>query len=346
MAEYSAERPLRLALIGAGIFAQDAHVPSILRQRPLFDIVAVYSRTRAKADALAANLPGVVETTTDLTALLQRDDIEALDVLLPIDVMPAVVEQALRSGKHVLSEKPIADTVGAGRRLVEVYRGLANPHQVWMVGENWRYEDAFVQAQRLVQDGAIGQPRTCHFALHLPVSPTSKYYTSTWRRSGAFRGGYLMDGGVHHVAAMRLILGEIDQVTAVLSAPSADLPPAGSLSATLRFASGAVGAYVASYAVGAHWPPYLHIAGDAGSLRVQRREIELKRGDQVETIACAGFDGVEKELVAWAAAIRHGAPHRNSPEEGLQDVAVVEAMLDSAATGRTENVLPFQRSTF
>ncbi len=333
MAQPTTQRPIRLALIGAGIFAQDAHVPSLLRQSHLFDVVAVYSRSQAKAAALAAALPGAVEATTDLAALLRREDVEAVEVLLPIDVMPEVVAQALRSGKHVLSEKPIADTVAAGRRLLEVYRSLADPRQVWMVGENWRYEDAFIQAQQLVREGAIGRPRTCHFALHLPVSPTSKYYTSGWRRAGAFRGGYLMDGGVHHVAAMRLILGEIDAVSALLPAPSADLPPADGLSAALHFASGAVGTYLATYAVGAHWPPYLHIAGDAGSLRVQRREVEVKRGGQVETLACAGFDGVEKELIAWAAAIRSGAPHRNPPEEALRDLAVMEALLDSAAAG-------------
>ena len=331
MVQPSLPQPIRLALIGAGIFAQDAHVPSILRQNHLFDVVAVYSRTQAKADALAAQLPGA-EATTDLNALLGREDVDAVDVLLPIDVMPAVVEQALRSGKHVLSEKPIADTVAAGSHLVTVYRSLPDPRQVWMVGENWRYEDAFIQAQQLVRAGAIGQPRTCHFALHLPVSPTSKYYTSGWRRGGAFRGGYLMDGGVHHVAAMRLILGEIDLVSALAPAPSADLPPADGLSAALHFDSGVVGVYVVSYAVGAHWPPYLHIAGDAGSLRVQRREVEVKRGGQVETIACAGFDGVEKELIAWAASIRQGVPHRNTPEEAWQDLAVVEAMLDSATS--------------
>jgi predicted dehydrogenase len=69
-------------------------------------------------------------------------------------------------------------------------------------------------------------------------------------------------------------------------------------------------------------------------LRVQRKEIELTRDGTSEHIETAGFDGVELELLSFADTIRTQAPHRNSPDEALRDLAVIEALLTSAATGQ------------
>src|SRR5262245_13593345 len=98
------QQPIRMAFIGAGVFARDGHLPAIQSLAPAYQIVAVYSRTQANADAFARQLPGPVDTYTELPPLLARQDIEAVDILLPIDVMPAVIEQALLEGKHVISE--------------------------------------------------------------------------------------------------------------------------------------------------------------------------------------------------------------------------------------------------
>jgi predicted dehydrogenase len=136
------------------------------------------------------------------------------------------------------------------------------------------------------------------------------------------------------VAALRLILGEITQVSATIRQNSPDLPPADTLAANLTFANGVIGTYLATYATAAPWPPQLYIGGSAGSLRVQRKEIELTRDGKTERIETAGFDGVEQELLAFADSIRTNAPHRNSPAEALRDLAVVEALLTSAATGQ------------
>lgn len=326
------DSPIRLALVGAGHFARDVHIPSLQALQGLFTIVGIYSRTQARADELAALIPEPVPTYTELSPLLERADVEAVDILLPIHVMPQVVEQALQAGKHVISEKPIAPDVATGRRLLSSY--AAHPDRVWMVGENWRYEDAFVQAARLVRAGAIGLPVNVHWSLHLPVKPGSKYHQTTWRRSGTFQGGFLLDGGVHHVAALRLILGEIAEVSAVIRQTRSDLPPADTLAATLRFESGVLGTYLANYAVAAPWPPVMFVAGEAGCLHIERGTVELIQGEKREALPCQKFNAARDEFAAFAATIRRGVPHLNSPEEGLRDLAVVEAMLQSAELGR------------
>lgn len=324
--------PIRLALIGAGVFARDAHVPSLLRHPDRFEIAAIYSRTHATAQALAEQIPYAVDIHTDLDELLARPDIEAVEVLLPISALPDAITKALAAGKHIISEKPIAIDVETGRKLLAQHAHHTN--LVWMVGENWRYESAFLQAAEMIQNGTIGTPLTCHWALYTPINANSKYYHTLWRRDSSIPGGFIMDGGVHHIAALRMLLGEISQVNATLRQNSPDLPPADTVAATLDFASGVVGTYLATYATAAPWPPHLYIGGTEGSLRIQRREIEVTRAGKTERIETEGFDGVEKELLAFADSIRSDAPHRNAPIESLRDLAVIEAILASAATGQ------------
>jgi predicted dehydrogenase len=259
--------------------------------------------------------------------------------MLPIDVQPAVVAQALAAGKHVVSEKPIAPDVAAGRELIALQSRHAGP--VWMVAENWRYDEAHEQAAALVQDGAIGRVLAVHLAQHASHSPGEKYYDTAWRRSDAFPGGYLLDAGVHYVAVLRMIAGEITAVSAQVALLRSDLPPADSLAATLHFAGGALGVYYTGFAAASPWSAPLTVVGEQGSLRVAQNRVEMvDAAGSVATFPCRAYRGVYRELKAFAAAIRQGQPHRNSPQEGLRDVAVIEGMLEAARTERLVRLAP------
>ena len=114
-------KPVRIALVGAGIFMKECHIPSIARlnrgtpaEQACFEVVAVYSRTESSAkgavEAVEAAMPATskVEPFTDLDAMLSRSDIEAVDIAVPTQVISEVVKKSLTAGKHVISEKPIA----------------------------------------------------------------------------------------------------------------------------------------------------------------------------------------------------------------------------------------------
>jgi predicted dehydrogenase len=328
----STHPPIRLALVGAGLFARDAHLPSIKALDKTFDITAVYSYRKSSAEGLLEKLPPDIDFYDDLAALLTRDDIEAVDILLPIDIMPDAVEQALRAGKHVISEKPVAPDVAIGRRLLAACANC--PDQVWMVAENWRYDPVWSQAATMIQNGDIGKPVMVHFAQHTDMTPANKYYHTDWRRSGTWPGGFLLDGGVHPISALRMLLGEVIGVTAFAKQQREDLPPADTLVATLEFTSGAIGSYSVTYVAGTPWPSVLQIGGSTGALRIQNNEIELAVANETRQIRLAPSPTVQNELAAFALSIREGVPHLNTPQEALRDVAVIEAMLLSAQTGQ------------
>ncbi len=324
--------PIRLALIGAGLFAQDAHLPALKTLGDRFEIAAIYSRTRANAEALAAQVPGGAQVYTDLDALLADDSIEAVDVILPIEVLPDAVEKSLRAGKHVVSEKPLAPDVATGRRLVQTYQRQYTDH-VWMVAENYRYEETFRRASAVVKSGEIGAVVLAEWLLLLPTLPGNKYYGTNWRRSGTFPGGFLLDGGVHHVAAMRQVVGEIASVSAEIRQMRSDLPPADTLAVALQFKSGVVGSYTVTYAAGAPFPTFLTVVGDDGVVRAKTGSLEVTAHGDTRSEDFSAWRNVTEELAAFAAAVRDGEQHRNSPLEALRDLAVIEAMLQSAQRG-------------
>lgn len=328
--------PLRIGLIGAGTFVRDAYIPSLRDLRDQFDLVAIFSRTKATATARADQWYRETsvrpDVCTNVDELLAREDIDAVIVALPISLMPDFVFMALAAGKHVLSEKPIAPNTDAARSLYALYQNYVN--QTWMVAENWRYESAFRTAADMVGSGTIGQVNSSQFSLYLPVTPESKYWKTAWRRDWDFPGGWLLDGGVHHVAAMRAVIGEISQVQAFTTLSNSQLAPLDTITATLEFESGALGTYAATYAVGSGWPAYLHVAGDKGSLRIQRGQIDICQDDSARSIACPKFDGVLRELEAFYEAVQYDRPHLNTAAEGLRDLAAIEAMLESGRFGQ------------
>src|SRR5688572_26646067 len=109
---------LRLGMIGTGVAAQRLYLPAFQRLGRKLELVACTNRTRKKAEAYAtlAGIPKVVDSAAELLGL---PEVDAVLISLPIDAQPEMVLAALKAGKPVLSEKPIAPSLAAGRKLVK-----------------------------------------------------------------------------------------------------------------------------------------------------------------------------------------------------------------------------------
>jgi aryl-alcohol dehydrogenase-like predicted oxidoreductase len=91
---------------------------------------------------------GAAPAETALAALLARDDVKAVIILLPITVQPDVVRAALKAGKHVLSEKPVAPDVAAGATLIAEYRATYMPKGlIWVRARNSASDIPFLPLQ-------------------------------------------------------------------------------------------------------------------------------------------------------------------------------------------------------
>lgn len=322
---------IRLGIVGGGLFTRDAHIPALKALDDLFEVVAVCSRTADSAQARADEFAYPVEAMTDIDALLAREDIDAVTLVLPIHLLPEMTAKALESDKHIISEKPVAMNVAQGRGLLERYTGA----NVWMVAENFRYHDTFVQAAEMLQAGEIGRPLLANWTVHIPFKPGNKYYHTAWRTDGSFTGGIFLDGGVHHVATLRCILGEVTRVSALATAERDDLPGVTTISANMQFENGTVANFSTTFsAPGEWWASPLVICGTEGVMHVDFEKIEVTRGQETRILRFGAINNVRNELEAFAAAIQQGELHRNPPEEAVQDVAIIEAALRSAETGQ------------
>ncbi len=141
----TSNRPLRVSLIGAGLFARSAHLPALQALGERVQVQAVYSRSLEKAAALAAEFGPATTATDHWPSLVERGDIDAVAVVWPVNQQEAVVRAALAAGKHVISEKPVGPDRATAAALVGWYAALPASKPIWMVAENWRYEAAFRQ---------------------------------------------------------------------------------------------------------------------------------------------------------------------------------------------------------
>jgi len=170
-------------------------------------LVAVYSRSLSSASTLAktaAGLLGVPESSlalyhdqggssADLDALLNSTSIDAVIITLPITVQPDIVLAALRAGKHVLSEKPVAADVTSGYSLITEYQEKYAPEGLhWRIAENFECEPAFIKAAEAIQAGRIG--KISHWRLRQAgcIEPDNQYYKTPWRTVPDYQGGFVV----------------------------------------------------------------------------------------------------------------------------------------------------------
>lgn len=125
-------------------------------------------------------VPSQAETTTKtLDSLLARDDIHAVVVCLPILAQPNVIQKALKAGKHVLSEKPIAKDVTTGKSLIDFYKSLTQ-QPIWAVGENLRFIDPVVAgAKRIKEIG--GKVVSFSFNMFTLIGDDDKFFNTECR---------------------------------------------------------------------------------------------------------------------------------------------------------------------
>lgn len=167
----------------------------------------------ADAVAAAAGQYGWAESATDWREVLDRDDIDVVDVCVPGHLHAEVAIAALEAGKHVIAEKPLANTMAEAEKMVATARAARERGVHSMVGFNYRRVPALALAQRLVADGRLGAVRQVRVS-YLQDWLADDAAPMTWRLRRELAGsGALGDLASHAVDQVRFLLGQ--EVTAV-----------------------------------------------------------------------------------------------------------------------------------
>jgi predicted dehydrogenase len=200
---------IRVALIGTGAISLANHVPGIALC-PDARIVALCDVDRGALER-AALATGVTRTSTDPVALAQEDGIDAVVIATPNHVHHAIALAAILSGKHVLCEKPIAMNVEQAREMCTVAEAAGVRH---MTAFTYRFVPAMRYLKHLVASGALGEP--LHFRAQRFQDWGRRYLG--WRQRASLAGtGELGDMLSHRLDYGHHLIGPFARVTAMLS---------------------------------------------------------------------------------------------------------------------------------
>ncbi len=167
----------------------------------------------ADAVAAAAGQYGWSESATDWREVLDRDDIDIVDVCVPGHLHAEVAIAALEAGKHVIAEKPLANTMAEAEKMVATAKAARERGVHSMVGFNYRRVPALALAQRHIAEGRLGDVRQVRVS-YLQDWLADDAAPMTWRLRRELAGsGALGDLASHAVDQVRFLLGQ--EVTAV-----------------------------------------------------------------------------------------------------------------------------------
>jgi predicted dehydrogenase len=311
---------LRVGMVGYA-FMGAVHAHAWRNAHRFFDLpltpelTAIAGRNKEAVNAAAERL-GFASVETDWHALVERDDIDLIDICTPGDSHAVIAVAALEAGKQVLCEKPLANTVEEAEQMAAAARAAAARGAWAMCGFTYRRTPALALARRLVEAGRIGTVRQVRAQylqdwLHDPDAPM------TWRLDKAKSGsGALGDLGAHLVDTTQWLTGQaITGVSAILEtfvtsrplsgeraglgghgdtgadAPRGEVTVDDAALFTARFADGAIGTFEATrFALGRKNALRVEINGTAGSIAFDFEENNvLQFFDGTESVEEQGF---------------------------------------------------------
>lgn len=341
-------RTYGFVVVGAGNIAA-AHIFAIkgLPNARFIGVVGGRSeRARKLAEQHGVTLFGSVEEAA------AHPDVDILSICTPSGAHLEPTLAAVAAGKHVIVEKPLEITVERSRRLVDATEAAGLTLGAIFMG---RFAPANAFAKRAIEEGRLG--RLLQVDGHVKWWRDQAYYDSgAWRGTVALDGGgALMNQAIHQIDMIQWLAGPVSEVFAYSGTLNHErLEVEDTLVATLRYANGALGQVSAATSL---WP------GSAKSLQVHGTEGFLRIDDDmlVDWRTRSGGDAEREELLAQYGgagkggssdpmaisftnhllqyqdmldALDEGRAPAIDGREGIKAVQVVEAMYQSARTGR------------
>jgi UDP-N-acetyl-2-amino-2-deoxyglucuronate dehydrogenase len=332
---------LRFGLIGCGRVAP-RHAQS-LKQLGLTDLVAVCDIRPNRADKFASGYGAAA--CYDYREVLARDDIDVVTVCVPSGLHAEVSLAALRAGKHVLVEKPIALRLDDADRMIRAAEETGM--QLGVVLQN-RYNAPVQQVRRLLDERGLGKLYLGNACVRW-FRPQS-YYEDDWHGTHVMDGGALMNQSIHHIDALQWFMGPVQSVFAYTGTLAHQMETEDVGVAVLRFESGAVATIEGSTLT---WPQNLEgsvaVFGEKGSVKVGgtalsqitlwkvdgqlEQEAEILMSQRLDPPSVYGYSHFQV-IEDFARAIIDRREPQTPGREARKSLAIVLAIYESARTGR------------
>lgn len=337
---------LGIALIGAGFIA-DYHLGGLVGT-PEAEVRVVASRTLKRAREVALRF-GVPDATDDIASTLRRRDIDAVIVTTPDPTHEEIAVAALRAGKAVLLQKPMASTSAACRRILDVAADAACDLQVSYMHRYFQEVDA---ARILLAQGAAGRPATVRLRNATPGPDWADWFF----QKEAASGGVVHQLGIHGIDLVGYMFGRIEAVSARCATLVSDRRLKDGRNVTVANPDTAFAVYDVAGGLLVHHEMSMieaagtdrfrmEIYGTQGSLwlRTERGALASARAGSIDWTAHLQPDesAARRHHRAWIDGLTGRGARATTGLDGLHGLLVAEAIVrSSAANGAATPVEP------
>ena len=335
------------AIVGLGDLAIKQILPAFgksLYSKP----VALVSGDRAKAMKIAAQY-GIKESAiydyAGYEQLARNPEVQVIYIVLPNSMHREYVERGAKTGKHILCEKPMATSAKDCRAMIDACKAA---NVKLMIAYRQQYEPNNRAIVKMRKEGKLGKAIT-----YVASNGQDQGNPEQWRQKLKMAGGgCLPDVGVYCLNASRFLTGEEpSEVMGTLHKPAGDprfVEVEETCSFTAKFPSGLIATCSSGY--GSHRSQFLRLEGDKAwaelspafgytgiKLRVNR--VEDGKNVSVEP-AIEEKDQFALEMDHFSLCVQQNLQPHTPGEEGLQDLKIVEAIYESARTGKVVKLAP------
>ena len=339
---------VRVALVGIGSWS--SVIANAVQRSAKLEMATCFTRNPEKREAFSKKYGCDQEKSFE--DILKRDDVEGVLLTTPNVVHAEHAVMAAQAGKHVYVEKPIANTMADGRRMIEA---CGKAGVTLIVGQDMRRLSGFRKMKELIDQGAIGKPvmAEANFSARLGFELTPDKWRWYGDDSGC-PGGALMTMGIHHADTLAYYFGGVKSVFAFIKRLHIKADVSDVEMTSFEFESGVLGHlgttyaspranWIRIYGTDAHlicnlglpnlpFDEYLKVWSVVDRYTLLQRYDGKK--DEPETIPLAIGDPILEEVNEFADCIRTGKKPETDGEVGLQALAFVRAAIESARTAR------------
>lgn len=268
-------KQLRMGIIGIGMAFERLHYPEYQKLTDQYSIRAICDINKEKAENWRSTLGLRQEDVySDYREMMRRDDLDAFDIMVPIELNYQITKAVAEAGKPIICEKPLAATKQEALAARDLPRKFDVPI---MIAENYRYNDEINTIRQLVQQNDIG---SVHYFIQNRVVDfpqdmlQDKFPAKEWRQHPNFPGGAFYDTGVHDIGALQHIFGPIHQVHAFGRKQEQNFSPYSVIQANLTFENQITGQFTFFCAGKEMQRPLigLRIFGAKGMLYLEERD--------------------------------------------------------------------------
>jgi len=335
---------LRVGLIGCGSIGTRAHLPAIAYLRDRVTLVATADLSEAAARDAAA--PWGATSYTDYRRIPERHDVDLVMIATPSFAHRDQVEAAAAAGKHVLCEKPMAESMDDADAMVAACRRAGVR---FMIGHSRRFTRRYMEIRASIDRGEVGAIRLVRENERRPATFGDigrKWTSGHWSGDPALTLGAGLQSAIHEMDLFRWFVGVAPASVVAEQKVTVDDNPGvpDFFTFSVRFANGAIGSSERSNVVPPAYPAYhlCELYGTAGAIRAKDHELisitryegEAATFPLSERILVHQQGAYVREWAEFVDAIRHHRVPSVTPEDARAALALSLAAIESARAGR------------